>query len=207
MAPTISSVYPVPCYAAGKKKQRKKGATDIDALLASMGEATADAETKPDASDADEAAASKLKEKKKKKERKPAGDVDALLAQLEGSTAPEEAGDTQSADGPAQPEEVAQAEAQADAQHEPPEASTKDKAKKKKKQPPAGKGADEDIDALLAEIGGDSSVREPEQRTDDSVTAVEESEEAPPAKDSAATATPAAQAPSKKSKKKKGKQV
>ncbi len=207
MAPTQCSVLTVQRYAAGKKKQRKKAGTDIDALLASMGEAPADTEVKPETSDADEPAASKQKEKRKKKERKPAGDVDALLAQLEGGPAPEDAETTPSSGGPAQPEEVAQPEAQADAQHEPPEASMKDKAKKKKKQQPAGKGGDEDIDALLAEIGGDSSVREPEQRTDDSATAVEEPEEAPPAMDSTATAAPAAHAPSKKSKKKKGKQV
>ena len=195
--------------AAGKKKQKKKAGTDIDALLASMGEAPAEIkpEIKPDASDADEPAASKPKEKRKKKERKPAGDVDALLAQLEGGPAPEEAEAAQLPDSPAQPEEAPQPGTQANAQHEPPEASTKDKAKKKKKQQPAGKGADEDINALLAEIGGDSSVREAEQRADDSMTAVEEPEEATPAKDSTATAAPAAQAPSKKSKKKKGKQV
>lgn len=189
-------------YAAGKIKQRKKASTDIDALLASMGEAPADGVNKPDASNADEPAASKLKEKRKRKERKPAGDVDALVAQLEGSTAPEEAETAISPDAPAKLEQAAQP----DAQHDPPEAGAKDKARKKKQQL-AVKGADEDIDAMLAEIGAGSTVREPEQLTEDSTTAVDGLEGAPPAKDATATATPAAQAQSKKSKKKKGKQV
>ena len=187
--------------AIGKKKHRKKAGADIDALLASMGKAPADGEKKPDTADADEPAASKLTEKRKKKERKPPGDVDALLAQLEGSTAPEQAETPQLSGASPKPEQVAEL----DAPHDP-EASEKDKAKKKKKQL-AVKGADADIDALLAEIGGDSSVSQPEQRTEDSMTGVEEPERAPPAKDSEVTGLPAAKTHSKKTKNKKGKQV
>ena len=178
---------------AGKKKQRKKA--DIDALLASMGESPADGESQPAASDAGDPK-DKPKEKKKKKERKPASDVDALLAQLEGSAAPEEP------ESAASPDTSAQLEP--DAQQTLPEASKSDEARRKKKA--AAKGADEDIDALLAEIGGDSSVRQPEQHADDSMTAAEVPEQAPPANEPAAQPPPAAQTQSKKSKKK-GKQV
>ena len=201
--PLNSLVTSLQCYAVGKKKQRKKASTDIDALLASMGKAPADRVNNPDASDAaDEPVASNLKEKRKRRERKPAGDVDALLAQLECSAAPEEAETGTSSDAPAKREQAAQP----DAQHDPPEAGAKDKARKKK-QELAVKGADEDIDALLAEIGADSTVREPEQLTEDSTTAVDGLEQAPPSEIPTATATPAAQAQNKKSKKKKGKQV
>ena len=194
-------------YAAGKKKQKRKPSTDIDGLLASMGEAPANGDKEPDAAEAeaDEPAASKQKEKKKKRDRKPAGDVDALLAQLEGSAAPQEP-ELQ------QPEEAEQLEkAPADLEQDAPAASKSDKGKRRNKDKPA-KGADEDLDALLAEIGGDSSVSKPEQPAEASPAAQKEPEQPAPSSEPAAEELPAAEeSPAAKAggkkKKKKGKHV
>ena len=189
-------------YDAGKRKQKKKPSTDIDGLLASMGEAPANGNKEPDAAeaeaDADEPAASRQKEKKKKRDRKPAGDVDALLAQLEGSAAPQEP-ELQ------QPEEAEQLEAPAELGQDAPAASKSDMGKRKNKDK-AAKGADEDLDALLAEIGGDSSASKPDQPAEASPAAQEEPEQPAPTSEPAAEESPAAKAGGKK-KKKKGKHV
>jgi hypothetical protein len=181
--------------AAGKKRQKKKFSTDVDALLASMGEASASPEQEVDGESPEDTAARKQKETKKKKDRKHSGEVDALLAQLNDSAAPQE---------PAAASEAA-AETQQEAEQDSAAASKSNKLKKDKN---ASKGADVDINALLAEIGSDSSGSKAEQPSSQAAPAEREAGASAPASEPAADEAAGAKAQSKKNKKnKKGKQV
>ena len=154
----------------GKKKKKGKAAADtddIDALLAEIGDAPAQPDTASAAAPtngdavaatvADEEADSaqpepaKGKGKKKKKGKAAADteDIDALLAELDGPPA-EQAAHTVATEAAVQ-SELAQPEA-----IEQPDTAAADtgKGKKKKKKGKAGAAKDdEDLDAVLAELG------------------------------------------------------
>ncbi|DBA78850.1 TPA: hypothetical protein ACH3X1_008737 [Trebouxia sp. C0004] len=154
---------------SSKSKRDGKAETadaELDALLEEIGDASPEVAAAQETAPAEETSpqpASKSKKKKKGKAAEDTEDIDALLAELDGPAAPKS--DTASA-AAAQSEAAAavQSEAAAAAVEPATEAS---KGKKKKKKGKGGAKDEEDLDAVLAELGMAPAAKPEAERTTD----------------------------------------
>lgn len=164
------------CHSGG---QAVTGDAELDALMEEIGREKPPSASAPQ-EDAEEQPTSKPKKKKKgKAAAADSEDIDALLAQLDGP--PDQQAGTSS-------EAAAAAESPAKMEAEP--AAETGKGKKKKKKGKAGaKGEEEDLDAVLAELGMAPAAKPEAQPTTD---AEPQASDAAPADEAAAAADDAA---------------